>query len=209
MSLVATSFARVVLLAAALFAFAPGFASAQTAAKPNKSLDNIVFLYLKDGVVIIQMRPDLAPDTVKRIKRLTHEGFYNGLLFHRVIAGFMAQTGDPTGTGMGGSPYPNVKAEFSKAPFVRGTVGMARSSDPNSANSQFFICFAPAPFLNGKYTVWGQVIAGMNAVDKIKKGNPQSGAVNNPDHIVKMVLASDSKDAAAKAEAQKLLQQQK
>ena len=120
-------------------------------------------------------------------------GFYDGTPFHRVIPGFMAQGGDPTGTGTGGSDLPNLKAEFSNIPFTRGTVGMARTQDPNSANSQFFICFADAPWLNGQYTVWGQVVSGMEYVDKLKAGTGQSGMVKNPDHIIKMQVAADAK----------------
>ncbi|MDC0335970.1 peptidylprolyl isomerase [Pseudodesulfovibrio sp.] len=154
-------------------------------------LENILLLDLKDGRVAIQMRPDLAPKHVARIKELVREGFYDGLKFHRVISGFMAQTGDLTGTGMSGSGQ-NIPAEFSKAPFKRGTVGMARSQDVNSGDSQFFICFEPAPYLDGKYTVWGQVIKGMHFVDKIKKGKGQSGSVTDPDIIVKMQVAADA-----------------
>jgi peptidylprolyl isomerase len=153
---------------------------------------NTLYLDTKDGRVTIRLRPDLAPKHVAQIKKLVKEGFYNGLKFHRVIAGFMAQTGDPTGTGMGGSKLPNIPAEFSATPFTRGTVGMARTQDPNSANSQFFICFADAPFLNGKYTVFGQVTDGMAIIDKIKKGDSQSGAVKDPDRIIKMQLAADA-----------------
>ena len=137
---------------------------------------------LEDGRVVIELRPDLAPKHVARIKELTREGFYDGIIFHRVIPGFMAQTGDPTGTGRGGSDKPDLPAEFSSAPFERGTLGMARTSDPNSANSQFFINFAPTPHLNGQYTVWGQVVDGMEYVDQIAKGEPPA----NPDKIVKM-----------------------
>ncbi|HWG04639.1 MAG TPA: peptidylprolyl isomerase [Beijerinckiaceae bacterium] len=154
---------------------------------------NLVYLDTKDGRVTIRLQPDLAPHHVQQIKTLVKQGFYNGLLFHRVIAGFMAQTGDPTGTGSGGSSLPNLKAEFTKTPFKRGTIGMARTSDPDSANSQFFICFGDASFLNGQYTVVGEVVSGMDVVDKIKKGDPQSGAVSNPDKIVRMQLASDAK----------------
>ena len=149
---------------------------------------NLVNLQLKDGMVVIRLRPDLAPKHVERIKELVKRGFYNGIVFHRVIEGFMAQTGDPTGTGTGGSDLPNLPAEFSNAPFTRGTLGMARSSSPNSANSQFFICFAPAPFLNGQYTVFGEVVSGMEFVDKIKRGEPPQ----NPDKIISMKLASDA-----------------
>jgi peptidylprolyl isomerase len=151
--------------------------------------DNTVWLFTKNGRVTIELRPDLAPKAVAQMETLIKQGFYNGLKFHRVIAGFMAQTGDPTGTGGGGSSLPNLPAEFTSTPFTRGTVGMARTDDPNSANSQFFICFGDASFLNDKYTVVGQVVAGMNVVDKIKKGDPQSGAVDNPDTIVKMEMA--------------------
>ncbi len=173
----------------ALSAFA--FASIGSAGAVDKS--NLVYMDLKTGRVTIALRPDLAPGHVARFKKLTKEGFYNGLKFHRVITGFMAQTGDPTGTGAGGSSYPDLKAEFSDAPFKRGTLGAARTSDPDTANSQFFICFEDASHLNGQYTVFGEVIDGMDNVDKIKKGNGQSGEVFNPDTIVKMQLASDAK----------------
>lgn len=145
---------------------------------------NMLYLQLKDGVVAIRLRPDLAPKHVAQIKTLVQRGFYNGVVFHRVIDGFMAQTGDPTGTGMGGSDLPDIPAEFSSAPFKRGTVGMARSQSPNSANSQFFICFAPASFLNGQYTVFGEVVSGMEFVDKIKRGEPPQ----NPDKIISAKL---------------------
>ena len=155
--------------------------------------------------ITIGLRPDLAPKHVERIKKLAREKFYDGIIFHRVIAGFMAQTGDPTGTGTGGSSYPDLPAEFSnKATFERGTIGAARSNDPNSANSQFFIDFAPAPFLNGKYTIWGQVIDGMGAVDKIAPGEPPS----NPDKIVKMTIAADADDASKAAATNVLKAQQ-
>lgn len=151
--------------------------------------ENTLYLDLKDGRVVIEMRPDLAPKHVARIKELANQGFYDGLVFHRVIDGFMAQTGDPKGNGTGGSGV-KLPAEFSKEPFERGTVGMARSQDPNSGDSQFFICFAPAQFLNGKYTVWGKVTSGMEFVDKIKKGNQAAnGAVTDPDKIVRMRTA--------------------
>lgn len=143
-------------------------------------------MQLKDGAVIIKMRPDLAPHTVQRICTLAKENFYDGIVFHRVIAGFMAQTGDPTGTGMGGSGQP-LKAEFSQAPHVRGTVSMARAQDPDSADSQFFIVLKDARFLDGQYTVFGQVIRGMDAVDKIKKGDgSQNGQVEHPDRIISL-----------------------
>ncbi|MGF7163227.1 peptidylprolyl isomerase [Rhodoligotrophos appendicifer] len=172
-----------------LFAMVPGAAHAANPSDP----ENTIYLDLKDGRVVIKLRPDLAPEHVERIKKLTREGFYNGVKFHRVIEGFMAQTGDPTGTGMGGSKYPDVKAEFTKEPFERGTLGMARSQSPNSANSQFFICFEDSSFLNGQYTVFGEVVDGMEFVDKIKKGASGSGTVTNPDVIVKMQVASDAK----------------
>ncbi len=152
-----------------------------------------VYLDTKDGQITILLRPDLAPKHVAQITTLTKRGFYDGIVFHRVIPGFMAQTGDPTGTGKGKSDLPNVSAEFTATPFKRGTVGMARSPDPNSANSQFFICFAEASFLDGKYTVVGEVVSGMEIVDKIKKGTKENdGTVTDPDKIVKMQLAGDS-----------------
>lgn len=155
---------------------------------------NAVVLTLKDGPVVIKLRPDLAPKTVAQIKALTKRGFYDGLVFHRVIAGFMAQTGDPTGTGTSGSDLPNVPAEFTSTHFARGTLGMARASNPNSGNSQFFIMFADGGFLDGQYTVFGEVVSGMDAVDKIKKGSrDQNGTVDNPDKIIKMQMASDVK----------------
>ena len=140
------------------------------------------------------MRPDLAPGHVARIKELARAGFYDNTPIHRVIDGFMAQMGDPTGTGSGGSDKSNLKAEFSREPHVRGTASMARTNDPNTANSQFFICFAPAPFLDGQYTVWGRVTEGMDVVDKIKKGAGQSGSVRDPDKIVHVRVAADVKD---------------
>ena len=154
--------------------------------------ENTINLDLASGRVVIELRPDLAPQHVAQIKKLTRQGFYDGIVFHRVIEGFMAQTGDPTGTGSGGSKEKNLPAEFSKEPHVRGTVSMARTSDPNSANSQFFICFADARFLDGQYTVWGKVVSGMEPVDKIKRGAPGSGSVTNPDKIVKMQIAADA-----------------
>lgn len=154
--------------------------------------ENTLYLELRDGRVVIEMRPDLAPKHVARIKELTRKGFYDGLTFHRVIEGFMAQTGDPQGTGSGGSGV-KLPAEFSQEPYERGTVGMARAMDLNSGDSQFFICFAPAPSLNGKYTVWGKVTSGMEFVDKIKKGNPAAnGKVTDPDKIVRMRVAADA-----------------
>jgi peptidylprolyl isomerase len=154
--------------------------------------ENTLYLDLKDGRVVIELRPDFAPQHVQRVKRLVKEGFYDGLPFHRVIPGFMAQTGDPNGDGTGGSKYPDLPAEFSQTPFTRGTVAAARTNDPNSANSQFFICFGEAPHLNGAYTVWGQVIEGMQFVDRIKKGEGRGGSVAGPDKIIRMRLASDA-----------------
>ena len=166
-------------------------ASGATAADP----ENTLILELKNACqVTIEMLPKLAPNNVARIKELTRSGFYNGIIFHRVIDGFMAQTGDPTGTGAGGSDKGKLPAEFSREPFVRGTVGMARSSDPNSADSQFFIMFAPTPSLDGQYTVWGQVTSGMECVDKIKRGTGRNGEVAPPaDKIVSMRVAADVK----------------
>jgi len=155
-------------------------------------LENTLYMDVPAGRVVIEMRPDLAPATVAQIKALARRGFYDGLTFHRVIDGFMAQTGDPKGDGTGGSGHP-LKAEFSNENHVRGTVSMARTSDPNSADSQFFIMFAPAPSLDGKYTIWGMVVSGIDNVDKIKKGDPaRNGAVTNPDKIIKMQVAADA-----------------
>jgi peptidylprolyl isomerase len=152
---------------------------------PNPDSDNTLELETSKGPVTIRMRPDLAPRHVARIKELVREGFYDGLKFHRVIDGFMAQTGCPNGTGSGGSGH-KLKAEFSTQKHVRGTVSMARAQSPDSADSQFFICFAEAPWLNGQYTVWGEVIAGMDHVDKIKRGEP----VADPDMIVRARMAA-------------------
>ncbi len=151
-------------------------------------------LDLPAGKVTIALRADLAPKHVERLKTLAREGFYDGTVFHRVMDGFMAQGGDPTGTGTGGSSYDNLPAEFSQEPFVRGTCGMARSQLPNSANSQFFICFADAQFLNGQYTVWGQVVEGMEAVDKLAKApaHDRSGMVPNPDKLQSMKVLADA-----------------
>lgn len=143
---------------------------------------NTLIMKLDTGDVTIKLRPDLAPNHVARISELANEGFYDGVVFHRVIAGFMAQGGDPTGSGMGGSDKPNLRSEFSNAPHVRGVCSMARSSNPHSANSQFFICFDDATFLDGQYTVWGEVISGMEAVDALPKGEPPK----TPGKIVSM-----------------------
>lgn len=155
-------------------------------------MEDTIYLDLKDGRVTIKTRPDLAPNHVARIKELAREGYYDDCPIHRVIDGFMAQMGDPTGTGSGGSDKPDLDAEFSKEPHVRGTVSMARTSDPNSANSQFFICFGDTSFLDGQYTVWGEVTDGMEHVDAIKRGNGQSGIVDDPDKIVRMQVAADA-----------------
>ena len=151
--------------------------------------ERLVFNLSSGGDVVIKLRPDLAPGHVDRIKELTKSGFYDGVPFHRVIPGFMAQGGDPTGRGTGGSDLPNLKAEFSREPHVRGVCSMARTQDPNSANSQFFICFDDASFLDKQYTVWGKVIEGMDNVDKIKRGEP----VQSPDKIKSLKVAADVK----------------
>jgi peptidylprolyl isomerase len=174
------------------FVFALAYALPALAQSLPAGLDpqNTILLDTKYGPVVIKLRNDIAPKHAERIKTLSREGFYDNVPFHRVIAGFMAQTGDgQRGNGTGGSKYPNLPAEFSDVPFKRGIVGMARSSDPNSANSQFFIMYADGAFLNGKYTVVGEVVSGMDAVDKIKKGEP----VPDPDKIVKMQVAADAK----------------
>ncbi|WP_299813210.1 peptidylprolyl isomerase [uncultured Roseibium sp.] len=152
-----------------------------------KDAENTLLMDTSQGQVVIEMKPDLAPAHVARIKELVRDGFYDGIVFHRVIDGFMAQTGCPQGVGTGGSGQ-KLKAEFSKEKHTRGTCSMARSSDPNSGDSQFFICFNEAPWLDGQYTVWGQVIEGMDNVDKIKRGEP----VADPDNIVSVKVAADA-----------------
>jgi peptidylprolyl isomerase len=149
---------------------------------------NTLIMETSKGRVVIAMRPDLAPKHVAQIKALVADKFYDGIVFHRVIDGFMAQTGDPTGTGMGGSNLPDIPAEFSAENFGRGVVGMARAQDPDSANSQFFIMFADGGFLNNNYTIWGEVVEGMDVVDQIQRGEPPA----NPDRIITMRLASDA-----------------
>jgi cyclophilin family peptidyl-prolyl cis-trans isomerase len=179
-----------------LAALAFGLAAATTAIAQQPAADpqNTVYLDTKDGRITIRLRPDLAPKHVAQIKALTQRGFYNGVPFHRVIGGFMAQTGDPTGTGTGKSDLPNIPAEFTNTPYKRGSVGMARSQSPDSANSQFFICYEGCGPLTGQYTVFGEVVSGMDVVDKIKKGNSAAnGMVQGPDKIVKMQLAADAK----------------
>ena len=153
-------------------------------------MSDTLVMELKSGPVRIKLRPDLAPNHVARIKELAGQGFYDGIVFHRVIPDFMAQTGDPTGTGSGGSDLPDLKGEFSNEKHKRGTISMARTSNPNSANSQFFICFADAPWLDKQYSVWGEVVEGMEHVDAIKKGGEHNnGAISGePDKILKMRL---------------------
>jgi len=175
---------RILALASALLFGSFSMASAA-------DLENTLYLDLKDGRVVIEMRPDLAPQHVARIKELVRKHFYDGLLFHRVIDGFMAQTGDPKGNGTGGSGQ-NIKAEFSHEPHLRGAVSMARAADINSADSQFFIVLSASTFLDGQYTYWGKVTQGMEFVDNVKKGNKQdNGSVSNPDKILKLQVAAD------------------
>lgn len=159
-----------------------------TSTAEAQDLENQLYIDLKDGRVVIDLLPNIAPQHVDRIKELTREGFYNGIVFHRVIEGFMAQTGDPTGTGTGGSGE-KLRSEFSDEPFVRGIVGMARSQNPHSGDSQFFICFGDAQFLNNQYTVWGKVSSGMEFVDAIERGEPPA----DPDKMIKVQVASDVK----------------
>jgi peptidylprolyl isomerase len=178
---------RIVAILVALFVAAPAIAE-PVKLPAGADPQNTIVMDTTKGRVIIRLRADLAPKHAERIKQLSREGFYNNAPFHRVIDGFMAQTGDGArGDGTGGSKYPDLAAEFSQVPFKRGIVGMARAQSPNSANSQFFIMFADGAFLNGKYTVIGEVISGMNNVDKMKRGEP----VANPDRIVKMQVAAD------------------
>ena len=182
---------RLFTVLAALTCVAPAIAQPRPAGLDPQ---NTVLIDTKYGRVVVKLRPDLAPKHAERIKLLARDKFYDNVPFHRVIPGFMAQTGDgQRGDGTGGSKYPNVPAEFSQTPFKRGTVGMARTNDPNSANSQFFICFADAPWLNGQYTVVGEVVSGMEAVDKLKKGEGGSGSVTDPDRMVKVQVAADAK----------------
>jgi peptidylprolyl isomerase len=188
---------RIFAVTAALIA-ALAFAPAQAQVKLPAGADpqNTILLDTKYGRIVIKLRPDIAPKHAERIKLLTRDGFYNNVPFHRVMEGFMAQTGDgEKKNGTGKSKYPNLQAEFSQVPFKRGVVGMARANDPNSANSQFFIMFADGSFLNGNYTVIGDVIAGMDVVDKLKKApaGSQSGAVTDPDVITRAQVAADAK----------------
>jgi len=184
---------RILAVVVALVCAVPALAQVKLPAGLDPQ--NTILLDTKYGRVIIKLRNDIAPNHATRIKQLARDGFYNNAPFHRVIAGFMAQTGDgQRGDGTGGSKYPDLKAEFSNVPYVRGVVGMARTSDPNSANSQFFIMYAENSGLNGKYTVVGQVVSGMDAIDKIKKGpEAENGMVTNPDRIIRMQVAADAK----------------
>lgn len=184
---------RILAVIVVLVCAAPTFAQVKLPAGLDPQ--NTLLIDTKYGRVVIKLRNDIAPHHAERIKQLAREGFYNNVPFHRVIAGFMAQTGDGQyGNGTGGSKYPDLKAEFSNMPYVRGVVGMARTNDPNSANSQFFIMFATNSGLNGQYTVVGQVVSGMDAVDKLKKGpESENGAVTNPDKMLKVQVAADAK----------------
>lgn len=178
---------RTLLAGAAALIAAPAVAQ-PVALPPGLDPDNTLVITLTNGNVIVRLRPDLAPRHVERIKALARRGFYDGIVFHRVIEGFMAQTGDPTGTGRGGSDLPNVPAEFTRqARFQRGTLGMARAQDPNSANSQFFINFAATPFLDGQYTIFGEVASGMEFVDRIARGEPP----RTPDRMIRVRVAAD------------------
>ncbi|RMF11641.1 MAG: peptidylprolyl isomerase, partial [Alphaproteobacteria bacterium] len=168
-------------------------AAAPAIPDPNDP-ENLLYLDLECGRVVIWMRPDKAPHHVERIKTLARQGFYDGVIFHRVINGFMAQTGDPTGTGRGASPLPDLKAEFNDLPHMRGTVSMARGTAPDSANSQFFIMFSRVPSLDGRYTVWGRVIRGMECVDQIARGEPPA----NPTKILRVRVAADVEKEATK-----------
>ncbi len=184
---------RALLCVGALFLTLAGLFPMTAVAALPPDLENTLWLDLPAGRVVIKLRPDLAPHHVARIKELARQGFYDGLAFHRVIPGFMAQTGDPRGDGTGGSGQ-KLKAEFSKELHLRGTVSMARATNPDSADSQFFICFAPAPYLDGQYTVWGDVVSGMEAVDEIKKGSSSNnGTVSDPTRIIHLRVAADVK----------------
>ena len=183
---------RALAVVVALFCVAPALAQQKLPAGLDPQ--NTILIDTTQGRIVVKLRNDIAPKHAERIKTLAREHFYDNVPFHRVIPGFMAQTGDPTGTGSGGSKYPNLQAEFSSVPFQRGIVGMARAQNPNSANSQFFIMFGETASLNGQYTVVGEVVSGMDAVDKIKKGDTsRNGSVSNPDRIVRMQVAADAK----------------
>src|ERR1700675_4316587 len=182
---------RILAIVGALMCAAPAIAQPLPA---NLDKPNAIVIDTTKGRVVFKLRADLAPKHAERIKQLARDGFYNDVPFHRVIAGFMAQTGDGQNrSGTGDSKYPQLKAEFSNVPFTRGVVGMARTSDPNSANSQFFIMFADGAFLNGKYTVIGEVVSGMEVVDKLKKGSGEGGSVTDPDRMLHVQVAADAK----------------
>jgi peptidylprolyl isomerase len=189
---------RLLAIFAVLFAIAPAAivpALAQQGLPAGADPQNTLIIDTTQGRIVVKLRNDIAPKHAERLKQLARDKYYDNVPFHRVIAGFMAQTGDgERGNGTGGSKYPNVPAEFSNVPFTRGIVGMARAQSPDSANSQFFIMFADGPFLNGMYTVIGQVLSGMDVVDKLKKGNPQAnGSVVEPDKMVSVKVAADAK----------------
>jgi len=190
-------------LVVALFAFLvlalPSVAAPMPAA-PDEDPDNVLIIQLKDGPVVIRMRPDLAPGHVKRIKELVRQGFYDGVKWHRVIPGTLAQTGDPLGTGAGGSGV-KLKAEFSVEPHQRGTVSMARADDPDSADSQWFICLKSMPDFNRKYTIWGKVIRGMEFVNHIETGDVDTGHVSEPDRIISARIESDPPKPTPEADA--------
>jgi peptidylprolyl isomerase len=190
----------ILLLGSLLIMTAANTTTSTEASAADLDPENTLLLDLEEGQVKIKLMPDIAPKHVERIKELTREGFYDGIIFHRVIEGFMAQTGDPTGTGMGGSELPDLDAEFNDYNFGRGTIGAARSGSPDSANSQWFICFNDCSFLNNQYTIWGQVVDGMDHVDAITRGEPPK----NPDKIIKLQVAADVKEEAkAKKSAKK------
>ena len=181
---------RLLVLAAALTLATPALAQAPKGLPAGADPQNTLLVDTTQGRIVIKLRNDIAPNHAARLKQLAREKFYDGVPFHRVIPGFMAQTGDgQNGNGTGGSKYPDLKAEFSSTPFKRGVVGMARANDPNSANSQFFIMYGDGSFLNNQYTVVGEVLSGMNAVDKIKRGEP----VRDPDRMIKVQVAADAK----------------
>ncbi len=169
--------------------------AAQSPADGKVDLENFLYLDTKYGRTVIVLYPKKAPEHVKRVRKLAREGFYDGLKFHRVLHGFMAQSGDPTGTGTGGSELPDLNSEFNDIPFNRGVVGAARTQNPNSANSQFFICFQAAHHLNGQYTAWGKVVYGMEFIDQVKRGRDATGMVDDPDEITSMKVAADVKEA--------------
>ena len=185
-----TLFSVIIMFSFKKYIHAEGSKADPKQVQKKEDLENTLVLELENGKVEIKLFPDVAPNHVKRIKQLVRSGFYDGVLFHRVIAGFMAQTGDPTGTGMGGSGK-KIDAEFSDISHKRGIVSMARTADPNSADSQFFICLADSLFLDGKYTVFGKVTKGIDLVDKIKKGDKESGKVLNPSKIISLKIKKD------------------